>query len=83
MSELKIGDVVELKSGGPEMTVGKVAGETCVAIWFDENNELCEVGFPTAALVKCDRPNIAGIQIEPISVAIANLNLSGHHVASA
>ena len=34
MSELKIGDVVQLKSGGPSMTIRSV-GTTALCEWFD------------------------------------------------
>ncbi len=45
MSELKIGDVVQLKSGGPQMTIDTI-GETMYedyqsawCTWFDKNTE--------------------------------------------
>ncbi|HEY3374981.1 MAG TPA: DUF2158 domain-containing protein [Candidatus Aquicultor sp.] len=40
MEEIKKGDVVMLKSGGPLMTVTEV-GAKCV--WFDENKPMKEV----------------------------------------
>lgn len=52
MSDIKTGDVVELKSGGPEMTVGTVSGHVCVVLWFGDSNEPSEAEFPIAALVK-------------------------------
>lgn len=34
MTELKVGDVVRLKSGGPKMTVEEVRPTSVVCIWF-------------------------------------------------
>lgn len=36
MSEFKIGDVVELKSGSPAMTVRGKDGENLDLVWFSE-----------------------------------------------
>ncbi len=33
----KTGDIVKLRSGGPEMTVTSVEGDDIVCTWFDEN----------------------------------------------
>lgn len=35
-----IGDVVELKSGGPAMTVEAVVGDTVQAAWFDDKSKV-------------------------------------------
>jgi len=55
MSELKIGDVVVLKSGGPEMTINTI-GETeyedfdsAWCVWFDKNKQVKGV-FPMTSL---------------------------------
>ena len=52
---LKIGDVVQLKSGGPKMTVTKVGDEEGVATvwvtWFDERNQTASTHFPAAAVL--------------------------------
>jgi uncharacterized protein YodC (DUF2158 family) len=37
MEELKVGDVVELKSGGPEMTVETIYDSGVDCIWMDDN----------------------------------------------
>ena len=53
MTEFKIGDVVQLKSGGPEMTVTQVASsETLACAWFiSANAASVSTGvFPKAAL---------------------------------
>jgi len=40
MSEFKIGDIVQLKSGGPKMTVIEVREENeILCTWFDEKNK--------------------------------------------
>jgi uncharacterized protein YodC (DUF2158 family) len=51
MAELKVGDVVQLKSGGPKMTIANTksnpAGILCT--WFDDA-EVKSSRFPAAAL---------------------------------
>jgi uncharacterized protein YodC (DUF2158 family) len=50
MSQFKIGDVVQLKSGGPNMTVESDAGEGCfVCHWF-EGSEAKRTTFQGAML---------------------------------
>jgi uncharacterized protein YodC (DUF2158 family) len=49
--EFKIGDVVELRSGGPEMTViGEQAPNLIMCTWFDKNDESRSQAFPKEAL---------------------------------
>ena len=55
-----IGDVVQLKSGGPLMTVGErnLTFDTVLAKWFDESS-LCESWFHYLTLTKvevCNAP---------------------------
>jgi len=55
-SEIKPGDVVRLKSGGPKMTVQKIGeymavGHGAQCVWFDGNKESTKV-FGLAALAK-------------------------------
>ena len=56
--EFKSGDVVQLKSGGPKMTVDWVgegtmgSGYVAYCEWFDEKNKVCGKAFPPASLVK-------------------------------
>ncbi|HDX8374136.1 TPA: DUF2158 domain-containing protein [Aeromonas dhakensis] len=52
MSNLKLGDVVRLKSGGPLMTIidsGNASG-TWVCQWFDQNKQTSS-SFPSFALI--------------------------------
>ena len=46
MEELKVGDVVQLKSGGPEMTISDVPGDghsfapdKYICVWFEGSNK--------------------------------------------
>lgn len=60
MPAFKIGDVVQLKSGGPEMTVedigdyGKGAGKGVSCVWFD-NRKRCTDTFHVDTLEPADR----------------------------
>lgn len=47
MNNLKVGDVVEMASGSPKMTISKIE---CVCLWFDENNMLHETTCSPEAL---------------------------------
>jgi uncharacterized protein YodC (DUF2158 family) len=53
MADIKAGDVVELKSGGPKMTVEKVGPhngvERAFCEWFDGNENKIG-GFPVTSL---------------------------------
>lgn len=43
--EYSIGDIVELKSGGPPMTVREVNSDSVTCIWFDDRHQLQEQTF--------------------------------------
>jgi uncharacterized protein YodC (DUF2158 family) len=49
-NNLKVGDVVELKSGGPEMTVQSTEGDHVWAQWFG-GRKLERGRFPVASLL--------------------------------
>lgn len=55
-AQLKIGDVVRLKSGGPPMTVTHVTPKAGVMItsveWFKDGSELMQQTFASDALTK-------------------------------
>lgn len=44
------GDVVQLKSGGPKMTVGEMAGSYVECLWHSADDEAQSEYFPPAAL---------------------------------
>jgi uncharacterized protein YodC (DUF2158 family) len=53
--ELKVGDVVELKSGGPKMTITRIDSDSAQFIWcrwFSADNKVNAQQFPPAALQK-------------------------------
>lgn len=51
MSNFKVGDQVQLNSGGPGMTVSKVyAGGELGCTWFDANEKVQQQDFPAATL---------------------------------
>ncbi|MBV15957.1 MAG: DUF2158 domain-containing protein [Thalassospira sp.] len=56
VDELKPGDVVELKSGGPDMTVSWVENQDGVlearCDWFDKSQKQESAVFPTSSLRK-------------------------------
>jgi len=58
-SKVKSGDVVELKSGGPKMTVGLVNGEGLAGEchWADQNGNVMTAKFCLAALKTVDPTN--------------------------
>ena len=62
MSEtFQVGDVVKLKSGGPNMTVLRIdpdenGGQLTMCIWFDVTSEaVTRAEFPSDTLQKRDR----------------------------
>lgn len=50
--EFEIGDVVQLKSGGPVMTVYNVDGSSIGCIWFDDKNKKISAPFIPETLQK-------------------------------
>jgi len=63
MSNFKVGDVVELNSGGQEMTIIEVTGEQCVCQWFDDKKNQFQNGKFHSAVLK-EPP-------DPMEVALA------------
>ncbi|WP_199728308.1 YodC family protein [Achromobacter sp. K91] len=55
------GDVVQLKSGGPLMTVTSISGNDVSCTWFDEKNKVNTRSFPAAILEKYDANAAYGI----------------------
>ncbi|MCK9567610.1 YodC family protein [Candidatus Pacearchaeota archaeon] len=53
------GDIVQLRSGGPHMTVTSVATNRVIGcLWFDENNRICRDGFSADFLFIVDKPSL-------------------------
>jgi uncharacterized protein YodC (DUF2158 family) len=50
MSKIKVGDIVQLKSGGPLMTVIAVESEKVWTHWFDKDGKRQEMTFLDATL---------------------------------
>ena len=52
---LAAGDIVQLKSGGPKMTVmraeSRASNELVYCVWFDQTGRDCGTDFPRATLV--------------------------------
>jgi len=60
MEDFAIGDVVQLRSGGPKMTVhGVVSDGDVVCQWF-ESDEVHEENFPKEALKKVEQLGVGG-----------------------
>ncbi|MFQ2763834.1 MULTISPECIES: YodC family protein [Aeromonas] len=68
---LKAGDVVRLRSGGPDMTIVSVKDDTCECTWF-KKDELGHATFP-AALLRL-RTDIDKEQSDAIKAAARKLN---------
>jgi uncharacterized protein YodC (DUF2158 family) len=57
-SYMPVGTVVELQSGGPDMTVigfTSTASVEVLCVWFNQSDELQEGEFPAGALRKSGR----------------------------
>jgi uncharacterized protein YodC (DUF2158 family) len=48
----KIGDVVQLKSGGPKMTVAKVLEDIITVGWFENQDSLVMTALPELMFTK-------------------------------
>lgn len=53
---IKAGDVVVLKSGGPQMTVAWIEESEALCVWFDSQGQPKEKRYPLVVL-EVDRPN--------------------------
>lgn len=51
MADIKPGDQVRLKSGGPPMTAAKMVDDGIRCMWFESNEFLRQETFPPATLV--------------------------------
>lgn len=58
-SQIAEGDVVELRSGGPSMSVQAVEEDGSVStMWFDDNGTLRTGTFPISTLRQVDEPSL-------------------------
>ena len=58
----QIGDIVQLKSGGPPMTVTSSEGKSVSCTWFDKNQQRHDEGaFPPGALKAVSEPKPSSI----------------------
>jgi len=48
--QIEVGSVVQLKSGGPRMTVTSFLGDRVVCSWFDSGGKHGSDSFPLSAL---------------------------------
>jgi len=60
MDNLQVGDVVQLKSGGPTMTVNQITSGTAYCQWFDKDGALKNGGFQPQQLKKAEPQEGAG-----------------------
>ena len=68
--EFKIGDVVQLRSGGQEITVVEIANDDVVCQWFSKDGRLRKDQFPAACLQQKPQPliNLNLLAIPPQTV---------------
>ena len=52
--ELKVGDVVMLKSGGQPLTVAEVKGDDVLCLWMGMEGDLFRETLPLATLVQVE-----------------------------
>jgi uncharacterized protein YodC (DUF2158 family) len=62
---LKPGDNVQLKSGGPLMTIQKMGVEFANCTWFDENNDVQTESFRPEVLESGEKAYALGLVVEP------------------
>lgn len=52
--ELKVGDIVMLKSGGQPLTVAEVRGDDVLCLWMGMEGDLFRETLPLATLVQVE-----------------------------
>jgi len=58
MNTVVKGDIVQLRSGGPNMTVTSVSLNGVIGcLWFDETNRICKDGFRSDLLYIVEKPS--------------------------
>lgn len=57
LEALKVGDIVQLKSGGPPMTYdGDLSSSVAICSWFDSKHQVHKKPFPKTSLLKIQPP---------------------------
>jgi uncharacterized protein YodC (DUF2158 family) len=64
MKDFEIGDVVQLRSGGPKMTIHSLASDGDVACQWFEGNEVHEGDFSNKVLRKAEQVEDGGSRRE-------------------
>lgn len=59
MSEFKVGDVVQLKSGGPFMTAVSIGDNRVTCFWFNKKDEAQEAYFYPKVLKNLSKGSLA------------------------
>ena len=68
MSEtFNVGDTVQLKSGGPYMTIETITGDEVTCVWF-EKTKRNSASFTSATLVKSSPAGVAVCKLSSRSV---------------
>jgi uncharacterized protein YodC (DUF2158 family) len=61
--QFKIGDTVQLLSGGPQMTVVAVKSGKTECCWFDKEQKARRANFPQRALIPADLNKMSDKQL--------------------
>ncbi|MGD1834961.1 MAG: DUF2158 domain-containing protein [Nitrososphaeraceae archaeon] len=61
-NEFKIGDIVQLKSGGPKMTIYEIQDDVISCASFTSNEEFITLSMPGIALVKYKKIKPKGLE---------------------
>jgi uncharacterized protein YodC (DUF2158 family) len=61
--QAKIGDIVQLASGGPHMTVIAVKSGKTECCWFDKEQKARRANFPQRALIPADLNKMSDKQL--------------------
>jgi len=65
MNELSEGQIVQLKSGGPNMTIKSMDGPNAVCMWFS-GEKFNERSFPSTSLIPVQVESLSDKQLEDI-----------------
>jgi uncharacterized protein YodC (DUF2158 family) len=54
MDRFSEGDIVQLKSGGPDMTIKKINVDSVLCVWFDKDNVHQKEYFNISSLISAE-----------------------------